>query len=62
VTVYAIDSWSLFTDVFDNPEKYGFTAKDVNRAYGGKMWMDGLHPKSAFHEIIADTVLTKLAA
>lgn len=61
ICILTFSSWDLFTDIYDNPEKYGFKAEDVDQAYGGKMWMDGLHPTSAVHRIIADHVHSMLS-
>ena len=58
--VYSLDTHALFTDIFDNPEKHGFVAGDVGRAHGGAIWMDGLHPTSRVHGIIADEVQSLL--
>lgn len=54
-------TWDLFTDIFDNPDIYGFSSEDVNRGYGGQIWMDGLHPTSAVHKIIADQLVELLS-
>lgn len=61
ICIMTFSAWDLFTDIYDNPEKYGFKAEDVDQAYGGKMWMDGLHPTSAVHSIIADHVHSMLS-
>lgn len=49
-------TWMLFTKIYDDPTAYGFAAADVDQAFGGKIWMDGLHPTSAVHKILADNV------
>lgn len=41
VTVFKVDAHALFQDVFEHPEKYGFTEADVTKSGSGKMWMDG---------------------
>lgn len=60
-SIFVFPTWELFTYIFDNPERHGFSSEDVNRGYGGKMWMDGLHPTSAIHEIIAQHVVELLS-
>lgn len=60
-SVFVFPTWDLFTDMFDNPEKYGFSSEDVNRGYGGRMWVDGLHPTSAVHKVIASQVVDLLS-
>lgn len=58
--VYSLDTHALFMDIFDNPEKHDFRAEHVGRAHGGAIWMDGLHPTSRVHEIIADEIQSLL--
>lgn len=60
-SVFVFPTWNLFSDILDNPERCGFLNEDVNRGYGGRMWMDGLHPTSAVHKIIADQVVGLLS-
>lgn len=56
VTVFFIDMCQIFNDLFDYPEKHGFATADIHRTRGGNFWMDGLHPTSAVHKVIADAV------
>lgn len=60
-SVFVFPTWDLFTSIFDDPAKYGFRPQDVVEPYGGKMWMDVLHPTSAVHKIIADHVVELLS-
>lgn len=53
-------SWNFFNDIMDDAQKYGFTDADPGRAYGGKIWVDGLHPTSAVHEHIAKEAIRVL--
>lgn len=57
--VLHINTWQMFNDIYDDPEKFQFTKADVHQAFGGGFWMDGLHPKSAVHKIISDAVLAE---
>lgn len=51
-TVLIFSTWECFNKVFDAPEAYGFTPRDVSRL-GGAIWFDHVHPTSAFHRIMA---------
>lgn len=57
VDIRLFPTHGLFTDIFESPGGNGFNEEDVGRAYGGKIWMDGLHPTSAVHSLIADRLL-----
>ncbi|KAI0713878.1 hypothetical protein C8Q76DRAFT_768744 [Earliella scabrosa] len=54
-TVLIWSSWHLFTQMFNDPSSFGFTAEDLMD--GGAVFVDGLHPTSAVHEIIAAQLL-----
>lgn len=54
-SVFLYSSWQLFEKVLTGPENYGFSKQDVKKR-GGKLWMDHLHPTSAFHLILADDI------
>ena len=60
IAVRIFPTHALFSDIFQSPGSYGFSEADVGKAYGGKIWMDGLHPTSAVHSIIADRLLNML--
>lgn len=60
-SIFVFPTWELFTDIIDNPVRYGFTYWDAEKPFGGEMWMDGLHPTSAVHKIIADHVVELLS-
>ena len=41
------DTYGLITDMYSNPEKYGFaTVSDV-------FWVDGYHPSTQTHQLMA---------
>lgn len=61
IRAFIFPAHALFLDIFENPGGYGFSQEDVGRAYGGKIWMDGLHPTSAVHSIIADRLIRYLS-
>jgi len=44
------DTYSLMTDMFNNPEKYGFAS--VNAIF----WEDGYHPSAQTHKLMANYV------
>ena len=50
-TVLIWSSWHLFTQMFNDPSSFGFTAEDLMN--DGAVFVDGLHPTSVVHEIIA---------
>lgn len=60
VDISIFPTHDLFMDIFENPVAYTFAEKDVGQAYRGRIWMDGLHPTSAVHSIIADRLLLHL--
>ncbi|WWC95230.1 hypothetical protein V866_002088 [Kwoniella sp. B9012] len=43
----------VFTEIFDDPTKYGFKHEDPDGSTGG-IWVDGLHPTSQVHKVLAD--------
>ncbi|KDQ29860.1 carbohydrate esterase family 16 protein [Pleurotus ostreatus PC15] len=51
-TVMIFSAWDLFHDVMDNPDKYGFGAEKGGSGVSGFL-VDGLHPTSKMHNIIA---------
>jgi phospholipase/lecithinase/hemolysin len=51
-SVMIYSSWDIFTQVLDDPVRYGFSTEDV-RKKGGAIWVDHLHPTSKMHDIIA---------
>lgn len=60
--LFVVKTWQLFTDILEQPSAFGFADRDPSRAYGGGIWMDGLHPTSAVHALIAQRVLETLVA
>ncbi|KAI9373908.1 hypothetical protein BJX61DRAFT_551898 [Aspergillus egyptiacus] len=48
------DTWSFMTEVLDCPQEYGFL--DSTCVGEGCIWWDRLHPRSAFHQILASDV------
>lgn len=61
-SVLYFSTWNVFTEIFDHPTAHDFTAADVEQEFGGKIWMDGLHPTTAVHRILADSVYDMLSA
>jgi hypothetical protein len=55
VSVLVYDVAALFSEVLDNPTKYGFRN---GTSYDGEdcVWLDILHPTSAMHKVIAADV------
>ncbi|OCF61640.1 hypothetical protein L486_01297 [Kwoniella mangroviensis CBS 10435] len=43
----------VFTEIFDDPTKYRFKHEDPDKSSGG-IWVDGLHPTSQVHKVLAD--------
>ncbi|KAL4256589.1 SGNH hydrolase superfamily protein [Pleurotus pulmonarius] len=60
-TVMIFSAWDLFHDVMDHPDKYGFTAEKGGSGVGGFL-VDGLHPTSKMHNIIAREISVFLRA
>ncbi|KAJ8698972.1 hypothetical protein PTI98_005619 [Pleurotus ostreatus] len=54
-TVMIFSAWDLFHDVMDNPDKYEFGAEKRGSGVSGFL-VDGLHPTSKMHNIIAREV------
>lgn len=54
-------AWDLFHDVMDNLDKYGFGAEKGGSGVGGFL-VDGLHPTSKMHNIIAREISIFLRA
>lgn len=54
-------SWHLFTDLMDNAAQYGIDALDAGKARGGAIWLDGLHPTSLVHGMVADKLTEVLS-
>jgi len=42
----------MFENILDHPEKHGIWPEETKKRVG-RIWMDGLHPTSAIHGIIA---------
>jgi hypothetical protein len=56
ITVEIYDAAKLFTEVLDDPKKYGF--KDaVSDCSDDGVWLDYLHPTSAMHKVLAADVV-----
>ncbi|THU87264.1 hypothetical protein K435DRAFT_761949 [Dendrothele bispora CBS 962.96] len=51
-TVLLFSSFGVFSHLLDNPEEYGFKARELRQEYGG-IWNDYLHPTSRVHDIVA---------
>ncbi|PLB46113.1 hypothetical protein P170DRAFT_449643 [Aspergillus steynii IBT 23096] len=58
-TMALYDSWSLMTEILDNPQIYGF--EDGECMGQGCVWWDDLHPTSEFHRLLADDLATYLS-
>ncbi|KAI0371723.1 hypothetical protein BV20DRAFT_159228 [Pilatotrama ljubarskyi] len=58
-TVLVFSSHAVFTDLLDDPERYGFTQDDV-AAEDGEVWVDELHASSLVHKIVADALLRRI--
>lgn len=58
-TVLIWSSWQLFTKMFANPSSFGFSEDDLMD--DGAVFVDGLHPTTAVHEIIASQLFDLLA-
>jgi phospholipase/lecithinase/hemolysin len=52
-SVYIYDVVTLFTEVLDNPKKYGFKDAGSQCPTDECIWNDDLHPTSAMHKVIA---------
>ncbi|KAG8731251.1 hypothetical protein FRC11_004657 [Ceratobasidium sp. 423] len=50
VSVFYYDAWALFTELLDNPEKYGFPDTTT---VGGSFWYDPVHPRTKVHDYMA---------
>ncbi|TFK81887.1 carbohydrate esterase family 16 protein [Polyporus arcularius HHB13444] len=59
-TVLIWSSWHLFSRMFNDPESFGFREEDPAEDEGG-IFVDGLHPTSAVHAIIAAQILDFLS-
>ncbi|KAF9489400.1 hypothetical protein BDN71DRAFT_322124 [Pleurotus eryngii] len=60
-TVMIFSAWDLFHNVMDNPDKYGFCTEKGGSGVGGFL-VDGLHPTSKMHDIIAREISIFLRA
>ncbi|KAH7099776.1 hypothetical protein BKA62DRAFT_803101 [Auriculariales sp. MPI-PUGE-AT-0066] len=54
-TVIVYSSHDTFTRILDNPTAYGFDVQDPRKRVGGIL-VDGLHPTTAVHKIIAEEI------
>ncbi|KAL4885403.1 hypothetical protein BJY04DRAFT_214201 [Aspergillus karnatakaensis] len=54
VTVRGYDAWTFMTNVLDRPREYGFFSGTCMGE--GCVWWDDYHPRSAFHELLAEDV------
>ena len=59
-TVLIWSSWRLFEQVYSDPESFGFREEDL-ADHEGRVFVDGLHPTSAMHEIVAAQILDFLS-
>ncbi|RPD55355.1 hypothetical protein L226DRAFT_468947 [Lentinus tigrinus ALCF2SS1-7] len=59
-TVLIWSSWHLFSRVYSDPESFGFGEEDLADDEGG-IFIDGLHPTSAMHAIVAAQILDFLS-
>ncbi|KAH9857423.1 hypothetical protein C2E23DRAFT_927391 [Lenzites betulinus] len=59
-TVLLWSSWQFFTKLLAAPEEFGFHQDDV-RQEEGPIFVDGLHPTSAVHSMIAQDLLKFLS-
>ncbi|CAE7099498.1 unnamed protein product [Rhizoctonia solani] len=50
VSVFYYDAWAFYTELLDNPEKYGFSDTTT---VGGSFWYDPVHPKTKVHDYMA---------
>ncbi|CAE6380245.1 unnamed protein product [Rhizoctonia solani] len=50
VSVFYYDTWALYTELLDNPEKYGFSDTTT---VGGSFWYDPVHPRTKVHDYMA---------
>ncbi|KAL3447463.1 hypothetical protein BJX65DRAFT_307871 [Aspergillus insuetus] len=48
------DAWEFMTDIINHPEEYGFV--DNSCIGEGCVWWDDFHPRSAFHELLAEDI------
>ncbi|KAI0328039.1 hypothetical protein GY45DRAFT_1033733 [Cubamyces sp. BRFM 1775] len=56
-TVFVFSSWDLFTRILADPQSYGLQCEDRSRS---TLFVDGFHPTSAVHAIIAKELLSFL--
>ncbi|KAI0697108.1 hypothetical protein C8T65DRAFT_743346 [Cerioporus squamosus] len=59
-TVLIWSSWHLFSQIYSDPESFGFREQDLVDDEGG-IFVDGLHPTSAVHGIVAAQILDFLS-
>lgn len=52
VSAFVFSSFAVFSDILDNPSKFGFKADQAEKPFSD-VWVDHIHPKSAVHKIIA---------
>lgn len=53
--VFLYSAYDTFSRILDDPVSHGFTAEDARRQRGA-LFVDGLHPTSAVHKIVAQHV------
>ncbi|KAI0669360.1 hypothetical protein C8Q78DRAFT_1070881 [Trametes maxima] len=59
-TVLVWSSWKLFTELLASPQSYGFGEGEAAKEEGD-IFMDGLHPTSQVHRLVAEQLLDFLS-
>lgn len=54
-TTFIFSSWDTFIPILDSPTGHGFKTTDPMMSRGG-IWLDGLHPTSVVHKILAEDI------
>ncbi|KIJ52569.1 carbohydrate esterase family 16 protein [Sphaerobolus stellatus SS14] len=60
-TVLLYSSWSIFTQILNDPERFDFDKSDRKKA-GGNIWIDHLHPTAKVHKIVAKDIAEFLSS